>query len=59
MRGIRKGVEDWVEEKLSEVIDGVRNEGSDAQIVGSGLTLGSCESSDVYACEEEEGVLVV
>ena len=59
MRGIRKGVEDWVEEKLSEVIDGVRNEGSDAQIVGSGLTLSGCESGDVYACEEEEGVLVV
>ena len=59
MRGIRKGVEDWVEEKLSKVIDGVRNEGSDAQIIGSGLTLSGCESSDVYACEEEEGVLVV
>lgn len=59
MRGIRKGVEDWVEEKLSKVIDGVRNEGSNAQVVGSGLTLSGCESSDVYACKKEEGVLVV
>jgi hypothetical protein len=59
MWGVGERVEDGVEEQLAEVVDGVGDEGGDAEVVGAGLALAEVEVGEVDAGEEEERVLVV
>ena len=56
---LAQGVEDGVQEELAEVVDGVGDEGGDAEVVGAGVGLGGGELCDVDAGEVEEGVAVV
>jgi hypothetical protein len=48
-----------VEEEFAEVVDGVGDEGGDAEVVGAGLAVAEFEGADVDAGEVEEGVFVV
>ena len=48
-----------MEEEFAEVVDGVGDEGGDAEVVGAGLGVGGGEGGDVDAGEVEEGVFVV
>lgn len=59
VRGVGEGAEDGVEEELAEVVDGVGDEGRDAEVVGAVLAVFEGERSDVDAGEVEEGVFVV
>lgn len=59
MRSGEEGIEDGVEEELAEVVNRVRDEGCDAEVVRAGLGVGGCEGGEVDAGEVEEGVAVV
>lgn len=59
MGGGDEGVEDGVEEELAEVVDGVGDEGCDAEVVGAALGFFRGEGGEVDAGEVEEGVAVV
>jgi hypothetical protein len=59
VRGVGERVEDGVKEKLAKVVDGVGDEGGDAEVVGAGLALAEVEVGEVDAGEEEERILVV
>ena len=48
-----------MEEEFTEVVDGVGDEGGNAEVVGAGLGVGGGEGGDVDAGEVEEGVFVV
>lgn len=52
-------IEDRVEKELSKVVDGVGDEGSDAEVVGTRLALAELELADVDTREIEEGVFVI
>ena len=60
--GVRRGLqggEDGVQQELAEVVDAVRDEGGDAEVVGAGLGVVRGEGGEVDAGEVEEGVFVV
>ena len=48
-----------MEEKLAKVVDGVGNEGGDAEVVGTRLALAELELGHVDTGEIEESILVV
>ena len=48
-----------MEQELAEVVDGVGDEGCDAEVVGARLSVSGCESGEINACEVKEGVFVV
>lgn len=56
--GFGERVQDWVQEELAEVVDGVGDEGGDAEVVGAGDALGFGEVLEVDAGQVEEGVFV-
>lgn len=59
VRGVGEGAQDGVEEELAEVVDGVGDEGCDAEVVGAVLAVFEGEGFDVDTGEVEEGVFVV
>lgn len=59
MGGVDKGVEDGVQQQLSKVVDGVGDEGGDAEVVGAGLAVAEFQVVEVNAGKEQQGVLVV
>jgi hypothetical protein len=59
VRGADEGVEDGMQQQLAEVVDGVADEGGDAEVVGARLAVAQLEGADVDAGEVEEGVFVV
>ena len=59
MRGRGKGVEDGVQQELAEVVDGVGDQGRDAEVVGAGLEIGGGEGGEVDTGEVEEGVMII
>lgn len=52
-------VEDRVEEELAKVVDGIGDEGGDAEIVGTRLALAQLEFGDVDTGEVQEGVFII
>jgi len=48
-----------MEEELAEVVDGVRDESSNTEVIRTRLSVGLCEGVEVDACKIEEGVFVV
>jgi hypothetical protein len=54
-----QGIEDWMQEQLAEVVDAVRNQRGDGEVVGPALALRRREVFEVDAGEVEEGVFVV
>jgi hypothetical protein len=59
VRPAGEGVEDRVQEELAEVVDAVRDEGGDGQVVGAGGALGGGEVVEGDAGEVEQRVFVV
>ncbi len=48
-----------MEQQFTEVIDGVRDESCDTEVVSTGLGVGGCEGGKVNTGEVEKGVFVV
>ena len=59
MRCVDERVENGVEEKLAKVVDGVGDEGGNAEVVGTRLAFTELELGNVDTGKIEEGVLVV
>lgn len=56
---ILERVKDGVEEELAKVVDGLAEEGSDGEVVGTFLLLFGGEIRDVHAGEVKESILVI
>lgn len=56
---VGEGLEDRVEQELAEIVDGIGDEGGDAEIVGARLGVFEGERFEVDAGEVEESVFVV
>lgn len=59
MRGLGEGVEDGMQEEFSKVVDGVRHQSGDAEIVRARDAFFLREVFEVNAGEIEESILVV